>query len=126
MKNIVSYLQEGQRFLSTLSVSNSLILLMVVFYLGYGLQNSPYLRLGYERAHEWSKTSSGVRREPRASSKSRVLKIEHEQIKTAQNNSYGLKKLRETTYFCIEIMNCKRQVNGKIGHVAQIRVYRLT
>ena len=89
MKNIGSYLQEGQRFLSTLSVSSSLILLMVVFYLGYGLQNSPYFRLGYKRAHERSKERSGVRGEPSASSKSRVLKIEHEQIKTAQNNSYG-------------------------------------
>ena len=36
------------------------------------------------------------------------------------------KKLRETTYLCVEIMNSKRQVNGKLGHVAQIRVYRLT
>ena len=79
MKNIGSCLQEGQRFLSTLSVSNSLILLMVVFYLGYGLQNSPYFRLGYERAHERSKKRSGVRGggggEPRASSKNRVFKL---------------------------------------------------
>ena len=30
------------------------------------------------------------------------------------------KKLRETTKLCVEIMNCKRQVKGKLGHVVQI------
>ena len=32
------------------------------------------------------------------------------------------KKLRETTNLCVEIMNNKRQVMGKFGHVVQIRV----
>ena len=32
------------------------------------------------------------------------------------------KKLRETTNLCVEIMNSKGQVNGKIGHVVQICV----
>ena len=36
------------------------------------------------------------------------------------------KKLRETTNLFAEIMNCKRQVKGKLGHVVQTRVYRLT
>ena len=27
------------------------------------------------------------------------------------------KKLRETTDLCVEIMNSKRKVNGKLGHV---------
>ena len=36
------------------------------------------------------------------------------------------KKLRETTYLCVEIMKSKRQVKGKIGHVVQIRFCRLT
>jgi len=36
------------------------------------------------------------------------------------------KELRETTYFCVEIMNSKRQVMGKLGQVVQIRVCRLT
>ena len=36
------------------------------------------------------------------------------------------KKLRETTSLCVEIMNRKRQVKGKLGHLVQIRVYRLT
>ena len=27
------------------------------------------------------------------------------------------KKLRETTNLCVEIMNSKRQVKGKLGHV---------
>ena len=36
------------------------------------------------------------------------------------------KKVRETTYLCVEIMNSKRLEKGKRGHVIQIRVYRLT
>ena len=53
------------------------------------------------------------------------LKIENEQIKTAQK-IFMDKKLRETTYLCVEIMNSKRQVKEKIGHVVQIRFCRLT
>ena len=30
------------------------------------------------------------------------------------------KKLRETTYSRVEIMNSERQVKGKLGHVVQI------
>ena len=36
------------------------------------------------------------------------------------------KKLRETTYLCVKIMNSKRQVRGKLGDEVQIRVCRLT
>ena len=36
------------------------------------------------------------------------------------------KKLRETANLCVEIMNSKRQVKMKLGHVVQIRVCRLT
>ena len=36
------------------------------------------------------------------------------------------KKLRETTNSCVEIKNSKRQVEGRLGHVVQIRVSRLT
>ena len=36
------------------------------------------------------------------------------------------KKLRGITDLCVEIMNSKRQVMGKLGHVVQIRVCRLT
>ena len=36
------------------------------------------------------------------------------------------KILRETTTLWVEIMNSKRQVKRKLGHVAQIRVSRLT
>ena len=35
-------------------------------------------------------------------------------------------KLWETTNLCVEIMNSKRKVNEKLGHVAQIRSCRLT
>ena len=34
------------------------------------------------------------------------------------------KKLRETTNLCVEIMNSKRQVKWKLGHVVQIRACR--
>ena len=36
------------------------------------------------------------------------------------------KKFRETTNICVEIMNSKLHVTGKLGHVVQIRVCRLT
>ena len=36
------------------------------------------------------------------------------------------KKLRETTNLGVEIMNTKRQVNGKFGEVVQIGICRLT
>ena len=34
------------------------------------------------------------------------------------------KKLRETTNLCVKIMNSKRQVKEKLGHVVQICVCR--
>ena len=36
------------------------------------------------------------------------------------------KKLGEVTKLCVEILSSRRQANGKIGHVVQIRVCRLT
>ena len=36
------------------------------------------------------------------------------------------KKLRVTTNSCVEIMNSNRQVKGKLGHVVQTGVCRLT
>ena len=36
------------------------------------------------------------------------------------------KKLRESTNLSLEIMNSKRQVMGKLGHVVHIRLCRLT
>ena len=36
------------------------------------------------------------------------------------------KKLRETANLRVEILNSKRQVKRKLGHVAQIRVSHLT
>ena len=36
------------------------------------------------------------------------------------------KELGKTTNLCVEIMNSKRQVMGKLGHVVQIPVCRLT
>ena len=35
-------------------------------------------------------------------------------------------KLGETTDLCVEIINSKRQVTGKLSHAVQIRVCRLT
>ena len=36
------------------------------------------------------------------------------------------KKLGKTTNLCVEIINSKRQVKGKLSHVVQIRIWRLT
>ena len=36
------------------------------------------------------------------------------------------KKLRVITDLCVEIINSKRQAMGKLGHVVQICVCRLT
>ena len=36
------------------------------------------------------------------------------------------KKLRETTTWCVEIMNSKLQVKGRRGHVVQILVCHFT
>ena len=45
------------------------------------------------------------------------------QIRKAQNILVD-KKLPETTSLCVEIMNSKRQVKGKLDHMVQIRVCR--
>ena len=37
-----------------------------------------------------------------------------------------VKKLRDTTNLDVEIMNSKQQEKGKLGHMVQIRVCRLT
>ena len=50
-----------------------------------------------------------------------LFKIENEQIKTAPKILLD-KKLGETTNLCVEIMNSRRQVKGKLGHVVQIDV----
>ena len=36
------------------------------------------------------------------------------------------KKLHETTNLCVEIMNGKKQVKGKLGQMVQIRICHLT
>ena len=36
------------------------------------------------------------------------------------------RKLHETTNKCVKLMNSKRQVKWKLGHVVKIRVARLT
>ena len=50
--------------------------------------------------------------------------------RSAAKNSSKLflwtKKLGKTTNLCVEIINSKRQVKGKLGHVVQIRIWRLT
>ena len=52
------------------------------------------------------------------------LRIEKKQIKTVQNNSYT-KNWHETTYIWVEVINSKRQIRGKFGHVVQIHFCRL-
>ena len=53
------------------------------------------------------------------------LKIENEKIKQLKTILMD-KKLREATNLCEEIINSKRRVKEKLGHVIQIRVCRLT
>ena len=52
------------------------------------------------------------------------LRIENKQIKTVPKNSYGY-NWHETTYFCVEVINGKRQLWRKLGHVVQIYGCRL-
>ena len=54
-----------------------------------------------------------------ANGKSQIQVENFSKIKPAQKTLMD-KKLRETTYLCVEIMNSKRQVKRKLGHVVQI------
>ena len=54
----------------------------------------------------------------------KFLRIENKQIKTVQNDSCG-QNWHKTTYFCVEAINSKRKIRGKLGHVVQIHVCRL-
>ena len=54
----------------------------------------------------------------------RISRNEKEADKTVQNNSYGENWL-ETTYFWVEVINTKRKLRGKVGHVLQINVCHL-
>ena len=52
------------------------------------------------------------------------LRIETEQLKKVQNDSCG-QNYHKTTYFCVQAINGKRKIGGKLGHVVQIDVCRL-
>ena len=52
------------------------------------------------------------------------LRIENKQLKKVQNDSCG-QNYHKTTYFCVEAINGKRKIGGKLGHVVQIQVCRL-
>ena len=52
------------------------------------------------------------------------LRIETEQLKKVQNDSCG-QNYHKTTYFCVEAINGKRKIRGKLGDVVQIHVCRL-
>ena len=52
------------------------------------------------------------------------LRIENKQLKKVQNDSCG-QNYHKTTYFCVEAINGKRKMRGKLGHVVQIHVCRL-
>ena len=54
----------------------------------------------------------------------KFLRIENKQIKTVPNDSYGY-IWHKTTYFCVEAIENKRRISGKLGHVVQIHVCRL-
>ena len=52
------------------------------------------------------------------------LRIENKQLKKVQNDSCG-QNYHKTTYFCVEAINGKRKIGGKLDHVVQIHVCRL-
>ena len=52
------------------------------------------------------------------------LRIENKQLRKVQNDSCG-QNYHKTTYFCVEAINGKRKIGGKLGHVVQIHVCRL-
>ena len=54
------------------------------------------------------------------------LKIENEQIKARFQTILMDTKMPEITNLCVEIMNIKRQVKGKLDHFVQIYLCRLT
>ena len=62
------------------------------------------------------------KRQIQAENFSKQKKSKQKQLKTILMD----KKWRETTNLCLEIMKTKRQVKGKLGHVLQLRVCRLT
>ena len=66
-------------------------------------------------------TANG-KRQIQAENFSKQKKSKQKQLKTILMD----KKWRETTNLCLEIMKTKRQVKGKLGHVLQLRVCRLT
>ena len=33
--------------------------------------------------------------------------------------------IKVSSYFCVEAINCKKKIRGKLGHMVQIHVYRL-
>ena len=51
---------------------------------------------------------------------STLLNVEERCVTTLKTAVY------QTTCLCVEIMNSRRQANGKLGHVVQIRDCRLT
>ena len=66
-------------------------------------------------------TANG-KRQIQAENFSKQKKSKQKQLKTILMD----KKWRETTNLCLEIMKTKRLVKGKLGHVLQLRVCRLT
>ena len=52
------------------------------------------------------------------------LRIENEQIKTVPNDTYG-QNSHKTTYFCVEAIESKRKIKGKLGQVVRIHACRL-
>ena len=47
-------------------------------------------------------------------------------MKTIQNDPFEKKHWRETTYSLVEVINRKRRLRVKLGHVVQIYVYCLS
>ena len=76
-----------------------------------------HLRVSFDKLHVY-----GKRQTAKVRFKLRISQNRKYADKNSSKQLLWIKKLRETTNLCVEIMNSKRQVKGKIGHV----VFRLT
>ena len=86
------------------------------WFMGYGI------KISFPRPPQWRHRSPGNGKRQTPDSSWEFLKTENEQIKTVQNDSYGQK----IVHLCVEIMNSKQQVKGKLGYEVKIRVCRLS
>ena len=102
--------------------SPALFLFLVYHHFGFGDINSGCI-VSAEIEESWSFTyAANGKGQIQVENFSKYKMSWKKQLKTILMD----KELGETTNLCVEIMNSKRQVMGKLGHVVQIPVCRLT